>query len=419
MKLRDTKGRTKNNDKLFFVIIFLLALFLRLHFIFNVEYPLMDDGENYLNMARRIVSGHGYGYLSDSPNAYVTPGYPLFLAFFLWMFGDSGGMTVIQITQCILGAFTSVISALIGKQIMSRNTGILSGLLVAVYPPFIMSSLCILTECLYLFFFLLYFYFQLISLDLISYSYPREKLKGRFLLSGLCGILFSLSVLIRPTVLPLALFPYIYKLVQARGKRDQRRLILTESAVFLICGCAVMLPWWIRNITVLGEFIILSQGSGNPLLFGTFPDMQIPDGYYIPPDKEFSEALSRIKNGFSSEPIKYFLWYTVGKFKYIFFNIWYYLPGPISPRYHNLYLPFVHYFSVVTGWMAVVFSVVFGRIRFISIYVSLLTLLQLCFIPSERYAYTILPLLMICASAFALHCFSLIKREYRITRPDI
>ncbi|MBR5453028.1 MAG: glycosyltransferase family 39 protein, partial [Clostridia bacterium] len=394
------------------IIIFFVALVLRVHFVLSVDYPLMGDGENYLNMASRIADGISYGYLSEAPDAYVTPGYPLFLALFLSLFGESGGVLSVQIVQSVLGSITAVLSAMIGKRLLSRSAGVMAGLLVAVYPPFIMSALCLLTECLYLFFFISYFYLQLILLDCTD--------KRRLPLAGLCGVLFALSLLVRPTAFPLALFPFIYKLIASRGGgKARRRLILAEACVFSLCGAAVMLPWWIRNLITLCKFIPLADGGGNPLLFGTFPNMQIPEGYYIPREDEMKTAIERIKNGFLREPLKYLAWYTAGKFKYIFFNIWYYLPGPVFPPYHNGYLPFVHYFSVVVGWLSAGFSILIRPIRFISLYAVLLTALQLCFIPNERYAYTILPLLMICASVFTVNCFSLLKRERRIIYPRI
>ncbi|MBQ2826323.1 MAG: glycosyltransferase family 39 protein [Clostridia bacterium] len=410
------KSRKINNEIIWYSAIFIAALALRVHFVINVDYPLMGDGENYLSMARRLTNGGAYGYLSELPDAYVTPGYPLFLAFFLSLFGESGGLLPIQLGQCLLGSITAVLCVMIGKRLHSLAAGAMAGLIIAVYPPFIMSCLCLLTECLYLFVFILYFYLQLLSLDPgREYSHSR-----RILLSGLCGALFALSVLIRPTAFPLAFLPFLYRLVTARRhSKREIRIILTEAASFFVCGALVMLPWWVRNILVLGEFVLLSSGGGNPLLFGTFPDMLIPEGFYLPREEEMAAAIERIKNGFLNEPLRYLYWYTAGKFKYIFFNIWYYLPGPVSPPFHNWYLPFVHYFSVVSGWLAAGFSPLIRPLRFTALYAAALTALQLCFIPNERYAYTVLPLLIICASVFTVHCFHLLKRERRIIYPHI
>lgn len=385
-------------------LIFALGLAMRIYCVFTVEYTLMTDALNYHNLARQLAEGGAFGYVSTEANAYITPLYPVFMSLFYRVFGDNGGMLAVQITQSILGAGTAVIGYLICKRFFSHAAGVIAAVFLAFYPPFIMGSMCLLTECFYVFLFMIYLYFQLASL-----SQKRENTKKRLILAAVSGALFALCTLTRPAIFPLVLLPYIYKLFTSG--RGEKKPVLLEFLAFFGTVILFMLPWWIRNAAVLGRFVLLCDQGGNPLLFGTFPDMEIPEGFYVPPELETKTAIERIINGFRTEPIKYLEWYTTGKFRYIFFNIWYYLPGPVSMPYFRSYLYIMHFAAVVLGWFGALYSIFSRKLRPLALYAVLLTAFQLTVIPNERYAYTILPILMILLSEVAVRCFSTLKSK--------
>ena len=385
-------------------LIFAIGLLMRLFCVFTVEYTLMTDALNYHNLAIQLAAGGEFGYMSTEANAYITPLYPLFMSLFYRIFGSDGGMLAVQIMQSILGAGTAVIGYFICKRFFSRAAGVIAAVFLAFYPPFIMGSMCLLTECFYVFLFIIYLYFQLKSL----YA-SNGALKERLLLSGISGALFALCVLTRPAIFPIFVFPYLYKIIFVT--RSKKKTVLFEFLTFFAAIILVMLPWWIRNAAALGRFVLLCDQGGNPLLFGTFPDMEIPNGFYVAPELEMSAAIERIINGFKTEPLKYLEWYTTGKFRYIFFNIWYYLPGPVSMPYFRSYLYIMHFAAVVLGWFSALYGLFSKRLRPLALLAAALTALQLTVIPNERYAYTILPILILLLSEVTVRCFSTLKSK--------
>lgn len=60
-----------------------------------------DEG-NYIEMARRMLNGGPYGYWGDTPDAYVSPGLPVFLVALMALFGSGlKGIYCIQLVQCV------------------------------------------------------------------------------------------------------------------------------------------------------------------------------------------------------------------------------------------------------------------------------------------------------------------------------
>jgi hypothetical protein len=54
-----------------------------------------------------------------------------------------------------------------------------------------------------------------------------------------------------------------------------------------------------------------------------------------------------------------------------------------------------HFLVIICGWVGTLFCIIKNKLRIISIFAILLTLMQLMFVPEARYAYSIIPLLMI------------------------
>ncbi|MBP7830423.1 MAG: tetratricopeptide repeat protein [Kiritimatiellae bacterium] len=116
--------------------IFLLAWALRLVYLLQVSghpsfhFPLVDARE-YHELALRLAGG-----ASDLPKMAWQPWfYPMLLAQVYQSFGAS--IWAAKLLQITAGSLTCVVAALMGTSVGSRRTGILAGVLAAVYGPMI------------------------------------------------------------------------------------------------------------------------------------------------------------------------------------------------------------------------------------------------------------------------------------------
>ncbi|MCX7711727.1 MAG: glycosyltransferase family 39 protein [Clostridia bacterium] len=363
------------------LILFSIAVLIRLKYVLTMNHPpLVTDAYNYDVMTKQFLEKGFLGYLSNKPNAYITPGYPLFLAAIYSFFGYQSGSPLLQvrIIQAILGSLTCIIVYFMGKRLKNKTVGFIAGFLYALYPPFAWSNTLILTETIYNFFFLGYLYLQTRILE------NKSRMQ-----SFLCGIVFALAVLIRPLIFPLLIIPFI--LSYFFDSRHDKRLV--NLFLYAFGGMVlVMSPWWIRNIVVMNKFILLATQTGNPFIAGCFPYFENMDNTRYNVSNQLLEGIRIIAEGFRTKPILYLKWFTIGKFNCLFSYPWYYAPAEFT-FLRSIWL--IHYVALVLGWLGVLYTLVRNRLRLIGLYVIFLTALQFLFIPDARYAYSIFPLLMI------------------------
>lgn len=369
--------------------IALLAFGLRAGYLIRHlhEFRLAGDALNYQMMSWQWVEDGVYGYAlqrrSGEPNAYVTPGYPLFLSAIYAVVRDPYlQITVARGLQMALGAATTIIAFLAVRRTIGRSdVALLTAFLVAVYPPFVQSSWQILTEVLALFTMVLYFWLQASGL-----------VTGSRWWNIAAGLAFAAQLLVRPVLLPLAPLPFLYLLVKHGWRRWPEAL---RAGLWTALGAIVlMLPWWIRNLVVLNQMVLTSTGSANPFLAGTYP-------YLRGMLEDFSRAgltsedqgwfaRRRLREGFSREPLLYLRWYTVGKIRMTFETPWLYEHLAERPRFQegvrlaHLALSWLGFAGLVLGAFRN------GAMRFALLYLALFTSLHLIFIPTTRYAYQLM-----------------------------
>lgn len=65
-------------------LIMAIALYLRLHYVLEAEYPPLEwDQLEYTKTAVQLLDKSIFAYRDTMPNSLVTPGFPLFLAVIL------------------------------------------------------------------------------------------------------------------------------------------------------------------------------------------------------------------------------------------------------------------------------------------------------------------------------------------------
>ncbi len=422
--------RKSNRTILIFLsLILLLALGLRL-VVFSKQMNNMSvsyDPRNYWIMSHQIVDDGVYGYAYDTPsgesNARVTPGYPLFLAAVYKIIGDKYlQITAVRLLQIIMSTLSVVLGFLFVKKAFKNDlAALLTALFMAIYPTFALSPVMLLTETMALFTMLLYFYLALYAFE-----------SGKKAINLITGIAFGIHVLVRPALLPLFIFPFIFCLLSSKSAKKsyvaqtfaqsesgatntKRPYIRTLGLMFvfqLIGLVIVMAPWWIRNVAVLGQFTLTAEGSGNPFLAGTYPYFQdyfkdVTAEIKSSNDSQMAFGIKRLFDGLVTDPILYIKWYTLGKTAYIFNEPY------LSRLSMNSQVPsiVIHFSILIPGVIGAVFHAIRSMKSFWFYFYGLAILgLQLMFVPDPRFAYLIMFFIIVGAAHLISNILNLIRR---------
>lgn len=368
------------------VLILLAALAGRLIYLYYTgPLKLSHDETGYHQMTVQFLAKGFLGYYADRPTAFVTPGYPLFLAAIYGVVKAVRGagadpLPVVRTVQALLSVGTVYLAYCLGRSTGRISTGIIAAALIAAYPPMYMANNRILTEVLYTFLLTGYVYAAQLMLKYHALRYHI-----------LNGVILALTVLVKPTVAPLLIVPYIVDFWQHRNPGVIKGFLIAAAAFSLI-----MMPWWVRNYVVLDKVVIFATQSGNPLLRGTDPydpyDKFGPSIIQGVPEDEMSKiAIARIKHGFKTEPWLWTKWYTVGKFDLLWVKPW----GILDRETKAFHLAVF----VVLGWLGVLYGLTRRELRWPALVPVIITLLQLMFIPITRYMFPLIPLMGVLAAA--------------------
>ncbi len=249
------------------LILFGIALLVRLLYVLEPKPPLASDMKDYAVCAENFLSGQGL-IMSEKYQAYRPPLYPLLLAAqFRLAGGYSAGLVLARIVQAVLGA---TVAAMVYLLVLSANAGgrrdpamltaIVAGLLVSFFDSLVFYCGEILTEGWYIPAFTL---LSLLVFRLVSGS-GAQSASGMNLRAAGMGILLGLTALLRPAAL--SLLPVVLIAVAYRSRKVLTPLITFAAAVIVIA------PWTIRNAVRLHAFVPISTNTGVNLHIGHNPD---------------------------------------------------------------------------------------------------------------------------------------------------
>lgn len=242
--------------------IFLLSLFLRvlLSFFLGLHGDeavfLMGDSNSYIAIAQNLVA-HGV-YSADSetfaPHNWRTPLYPLFLVPFVWL--KDSWFFVVTI-QNVLVSFAVAMVYILGRKLFSERVAVGAAILFAIEPTGIFLSNLVLTEALFIFFFL--------PALLLCALYIREK-KKRYLVWS--AALFALAALTRPLAYYMIFLIPIVALL-AGWKNVPWRTLGAAFVVFYL----ILSPWLLYNWKTFSLLEFSSTASVN-LYYDNVPQFE-------------------------------------------------------------------------------------------------------------------------------------------------
>ena len=233
---------------LFWILI--LALLLRLALILSVQGHLEranePDTPTYTGPALTLI--HGQGFIDDP---HRTPIYPLFIAFFYWLFGEQS--LPIILAQILLSVLTIYMTYLIGKEVLSEAAGLMAAFLMAVSIESITHAFFLLTETLFTILFLG---------SIFAYVLYRQRHKRTWII--LSGMMIGLAILCRPIA---TYFPFIFLLLILFDWEKAVRERLIKAVLYALSTLAVIVPWVLWNYTSTGIATITTISNYNLLFY--------------------------------------------------------------------------------------------------------------------------------------------------------
>lgn len=403
-------------------IILLLALYVRLDFLLSVEHHIPHDTKHYDVMVKQLLENGIYAYKSTQPNAQVAPGFPLFLAaiYSIVDYNVVDPFPIVRYIQVSLSMITLLFIFLITKKISRSEVGLVAAFISTIYPPFVWANGAILTEVLATFFLMIYIYFQIHLMTLIPTPHvtlhktqgptknnsahkalslnhiesPQTKRKwanSPLFVSIWAGISLGLTVIVRPEFLPIFLPIFLFLWLWKRDPDMWKYFLGTVSGIVL-----VLLPWWIRNMITLQEFILLAT-QANPFKAGTYPNKEYNLEFVDKTGKSQSEiAWERLRIGFTEQTWVFMKWYTIGKLDYLYSRMYF------GAGHHPIYtlIPWRNLFHSLLVWAGLI-SIGLTMIKWRQVLTTLvlilitITSIRLLFVPEYRYNFSMMPLLII------------------------
>ncbi|PLR78263.1 hypothetical protein CU633_07040 [Bacillus sp. V3-13] len=268
---------TKNlNLNHFFIISLLLALIVRLMWIYYIPNETISDFAVYHRIATSLADGK-----VPADFGYQGMGYPALLSVFFKLFGTNDIM-IAKVLNVVLSIITLVFIFLILKKLI-KNPYVISivFLLISFLPNHIAYTNVVGTEVLTNFFFSLIILLQVSSLK-NKYRYP------------LLGFIIGLATLTKPYFL---VYPLVLGVMEWLNKKDIKKAILIGLVSFLFLQLTIS-PWTFFNYQRSGQFVPVSSNGGTVLFLNNNADNKT--GTYMDPDhvttsQAFKEKISKLE----------------------------------------------------------------------------------------------------------------------------
>jgi 4-amino-4-deoxy-L-arabinose transferase-like glycosyltransferase len=239
------------------IIIIVLALIVRIIFIFSFTDLKKDYYWEYGEIAKNVIHGNGYSlfYFNDNqlehkyspgieilPSAYMPPGYVAFLMPFMMANDLAARNILILLIQTIISIGSICLIYIFTKKYFSDVSALIAILIVSFLPEFIYSVTSYTPTIIY--------HFLVIMLILQLKDYHDKPQIIKLLLIGLIA---STLIYFRSEFL-LAIILFLVSLIM-------RKKFIQPSFILLVILIS-MLPWVIRNYQVFNEFVPLTTSGG-------------------------------------------------------------------------------------------------------------------------------------------------------------
>lgn len=260
-------------------VIFVLALAIRLGFIYHFSAPLAADEIEYDRIAQSLAAGKGYTDISGNLTAKRSPAFPVLLSL-IYLFAGRH-ILVAQVFQALLDSFLCVLIYLFGKKLFGKKVALMAGLLSCIHLGFISQPAKMLTEQLAtLFLFISMFFYYRSQVD-------KNRRKVYFIVITAVSLGFTslsranLSIVVFPVVALIFL-----DLLRNKYTHFAAFKVIT---IFILSYLLVLSPWVIRNYKAFHAFVPFTTASGIALYTSYTPIGGKVYGF-LPQDEIISQA---------------------------------------------------------------------------------------------------------------------------------
>ena len=241
------------------VVIFILALFVRLFHLYDVSAnptfkALFVDSAIFDKLARSIVAGDTVGEEFFWHSSFYT----IFLSVIYFFSGSS--IIVAKVFQSILGSITCLLTYYVGKEIFDRRTGAFAAVIMVFYGPLIFFEGELLATGLATF-------WSILLIWLLMKVCVEKKPWLCFIL-GVCG---AASILTRPTFLPFFAATCVWLAFAFFNSEERWRGLSIRLCGVLIGFLLVAAPIAVLNYRITGHFGILPASGGINIYIGNNP----------------------------------------------------------------------------------------------------------------------------------------------------
>lgn len=242
-----------------FVVALLLRFLLFMFVLSDRRVIFQPDSAMYTSLAEGIRQ-HGsfcYPKTPDTPDVERVPGYPVFL--YLMLSISKGNYLAVVAVQIIIDALTCVLIGILGG-IIWENAFLISGLLASINLNMIVYSHFILSDSLFLSFF--------VGLLILMFKFMKSP---SFLIGALIMVGFGLLSLLRPVVLYMSILIIPFIILRYRYyRKDNLIKAILYGLLWGLLFIAIISPWMYRNYKIYNKFALSAQ-TGQYLLHYIVP----------------------------------------------------------------------------------------------------------------------------------------------------
>jgi 4-amino-4-deoxy-L-arabinose transferase-like glycosyltransferase len=215
-----------------------------------------EDVEQYAVLAQNMLDGKGFT-LSDTepyePESFRLPGYPVFIAILLSVFGSMFAVPVVQ--SFIFGGIALLIFVL-ARDWFDEKTAYFAATLSLLNTSLLFHTSILVSDPLFI---------LLLLLGLRLWLYAHDTVSPHYISAGLSGFLIGLATLTRTIgfLLPVIFISLSVVLVSTKAAelRVVPRKILGIWILFLTLSSVTIAPWLIRNYMIYNQFSLSSTGT--------------------------------------------------------------------------------------------------------------------------------------------------------------